>query len=563
MLDVSLRKACADGLLATEQLPQGLVIERPREAKHGHLATNLAMILARPERKNPRMIAQTLVDHLNDGDGLLDACDIAGPGFINFTFTAQAWQRVLGQVLHEGARFGWAPSSGQRVNVEFVSANPTGPLHVGHARGALTGDAIARLLEAAGHEVCREYYVNDAGKQVETLARSVLIRYQQALGRDVELPENHYPGDYIRPIATQALETFGDIYKDADPFEEDGPWLEPIRDLAISLNLTGIRATLENLGIHFDRWQSERELVANGAIDSALDRLRTGEFLFENEGKLWFRSTDFGDDKDRVVIRDNGIGTYFASDIAYHQDKLDRGFDRIIDVWGADHGGYVRRVSAALSALGLPADRFDPSLVQMVNLVKDGHAFKIGKRSGNMILLQELLDEVGPDVLRFLFLMRRSDAQYDFDLSLAMEQSMENPVYYVQYGHARLCSILRRAESQDLAPCTLDGPELGRLSHPDEVELIRLIAEWPETLQEAAKALEPHRLAHYLMNLVGTFHGYYTRNRKTAPVVTLDDSQASRARLLLCHALATTLRAGLAVLGVSAPERMDREEASP
>lgn len=563
MLEGSLREACARGQLVTEDLPKGLVIERPREAKHGHLATNVAMILARPERKNPRVIAQTVLDHLNDGDGLLEAWDIAGPGFINFTFTAQAWQRVLYQVLTEGEHFGWAPSSGQRVNVEFVSANPTGPLHVGHARGALTGDAIARLLEAAGHDVSREYYVNDAGKQVETLARSVLIRYQQLLGEDVALPEDHYPGDYIRPIAALALERYGDAHRQADPFAEDGPWMAPMRDLAITENLAGIQATLENLGIHFDHWQSERELVASGAIETALDHLKEGDFLFEEEGKLWFRSTDFGDDKDRVVIRDNGVGTYFASDIAYHRDKLERQFDRIIDVWGADHGGYVRRVSAALAALGLPADRFAPSLVQMVNLVKDGKAFKIGKRSGNMILLQELLDEVGPDVLRFLFLMRRSDAQYDFDLGLAMEQSMENPVYYVQYGHARLCSILRRAESQGLSPCSFDAPELARLTHPDEVELIRLIAEWPETLQDAAAALEPHRLAHYLMNLVGTFHGYYTRNRKAAPVVSLDDPEASRARLLLCDALAITLRAGLSVLGVGAPERMDREEVTP
>ncbi len=563
MLEGSLRQACASGHLVTEELPKGIVIERPREAKHGHLATNVAMILARPERKNPRLIAQTVLDHLNDDDGLLESWDIAGPGFINFTFTAQAWQRVLHQVLTERERFGWAAPSGQRVNVEFVSANPTGPLHVGHARGALTGDAIARLLEAAGHEVCREYYVNDAGKQVETLARSVLIRYQQLLGEDVVLPEDHYPGDYIRPIAALALERFGDVYRQADPFADDGPWMVPMRDLAIAENLAGIQATLENLGIHFDRWQSERELVSSGAIEAALDHLKEGDFLFEEEGKLWFRSTDFGDDKDRVVIRDNGIGTYFASDIAYHRDKLERHFDRIIDVWGADHGGYVRRVSAALAALGLPADRFAPTLVQMVNLVKDGQAFKIGKRSGNMILLQELLDEVGPDVLRFLFLMRRSDAQYDFDLGLAMEQSMDNPVYYVQYGHARLCSILRRAESQDLSPCRFDAPELGRLTHPDEVELIRLIAEWPETLQDAATAREPHRLAHYLMNLVGTFHGYYTRNRKAAPVVSLEDPEASRARLLLCDALAITLRAGLSVLGVHAPERMDREEVAP
>ena len=350
MLHLSAQKAAARGELTTTDLPDNLVIERPRDPKHGHLATNLAMLLARPERKNPRVIAETIVAHLVDEEGLIEAHEIAGPGFINFTFTAQAWQRVLAPVLNEGDRFGWASATGQRVNVEFVSANPTGPLHVGHARGALTGDAMARLLEAAGHEVCREYYVNDAGKQVETLARSVLIRYQQQLGSDVELPEDHYPGDYVHTIASLALERFGDTYRDADPFAEDGPWLIPIRDLAIAENLAGIKATLENLGIHFDRWQSERELVAAGAIDTSLEQLKAGQFVYEDEGKLWFRSTDFGDDKDRVVIRANGVGTYFASDIAYHRDKLERGFDRIIDVWGADHGGYVRRVSAALSA---------------------------------------------------------------------------------------------------------------------------------------------------------------------------------------------------------------------
>ncbi len=563
MLDYSIQEACKSGQLTTSTLPDQLVIERVRDAKHGHLATNLAMLLARPERKNPRVIAQTVMDHLVDEDGLIENHAIAGPGFINFTFTAQAWQRVLEPVLTEGERFGYAPSNGSRVNVEFVSANPTGPLHVGHARGALTGDAIARLLEAAGHEVCREYYVNDAGKQVDTLARSVLIRYQQQLGKDVELPEDHYPGDYIIPIAKAAIERFDDRFLNADPFAEEGQWLEPLRELAIDVNLRDIKQTLGNLGIMFDRWQSERELVDSGAIDASIRQLQQDDFLYEEEGKLWFRSTDFGDDKDRVVIRANGVGTYFASDIAYHRDKLQRGFDQIIDVWGADHGGYVRRVSAALAALGLPADRFTPTLVQMVNLVKEGEAFKIGKRSGNMILLQELLDQVGPDVIRFLFLMRRSDAQYDFDLGLAMEQSMENPVYYVQYGHARLCSIIRRAASQNLEPCTLNSPELQRLTHPDEVELIRLIAEWPETLQEAAKALEPHRLAHFLMNLVGTFHGYYTRNRKAAPVVNSEDPGASQARLLLCQALATTLRAGLSVLGVQAPERMEREGDEP
>ena len=441
--------------------------------------------------------------------------------------------------------------------MEFVSANPTGPLHIGHARGAFTGDAVARLLESQGWQVTREYYVNDAGRQVDTLARSTLIRYQQACGESVSLPEDHYPGDYVKTIAEKALAQWGDQYRHQNP-HEDGDWLALFRDLAVAENLAWIKADLAKMSVHFDVWQSERELVAAGAVDHAVSTLKaTGDSLYEDEGKLWFRSTSYGDDKDRVVLRATGEGTYFASDIAYHKQKIDRGFDRLIDIWGADHGGYVKRVEAALSALGLPSERFEALLVQMVNLVKDGAAFRIGKRTGNMILLSELTETVGPDVSRYLFLNRRSDAQYDFDIGLAMQQSLENPVYYVQYGHARLCAIMRRGDESGLRPCAADDPSVASLILPDELDLLQRIAQWPEVLKAAADSLEPHRIANYLGDLVGAFHGYYTRNRQTARVVDLDDPSTSSARLLMCQSLASTLRSGLAVLGVSAPERME------
>jgi arginyl-tRNA synthetase len=556
LVDSAMASALASGELSSERAPEQMTVERPKDETHGHLATNAAMLMARSERKAPRQIAAIIEKNLPVSP-LLERVEIAGPGFLNFFFKPAAWHQVLPEVVHAGERYGWRPSTGKKVNIEFVSANPTGPLHIGHARGAFTGDAVARLLESQGYAVTREYYVNDAGRQVQTLARSTLIRYQQAQGVAVELPEDHYPGDYVKTIAAAAFEKWGDTYIGQDP-HEDGEWLERFRSFAVAQNLAWIKEDLASMNVTFDVWQSERELVAGGAVEKALDTLRgRGDTLFEDEGKLWFRSTDFGDDKDRVVLRDTGEGTYFASDIAYHKQKFDRGFDRLIDIWGADHGGYVKRVEAALSALGCPSEGFEPLLVQMVNLVKDGAAFKIGKRSGNMIMLKELTETVGPDVSRYLFLNRRSDAQYDFDIGLATEKSMENPVYYVQYGHARLCSILRRGSSEGLQACSASDPAVSRLLLSDELDLLQRIGSWPETLEAAAAALEPHRIATYLHELVGAFHSYYTRNRQHGRVVDDNDPQMSSARLLLCNALAHTLRSGLAVLGVSAPERMD------
>ena len=557
VLNQALASAAQAGDLVTDSAPDEMVVERPKDDSHGHLASNVAMILARVERKSPRQIASLIQTHIDSSDALLDRVEIAGPGFMNFFFHPAAWHQVLPLVARSGDRYGWKASHQQRVCVEFVSANPTGPLHIGHARGAFTGDAVARLLESQGWQVTREYYVNDAGRQVDTLARSTLIRYQQACGESVSLPDDHYPGDYVKTIAEKALARWGDHYRHQNP-EEDGDWLTLFRELAVAENLEWIKADLAKMNVHFDVWQSERELVAAGAVKSAIGALKAaGESLYKDEGKLWFRSSAYGDDKDRVVLRDTGEGTYFASDIAYHKQKIDRGFDRLIDIWGADHGGYVKRVEAALAALGLPSERFEALLVQMVNLVRDGAAFRIGKRTGNMILLSELTDTVGPDVSRYLFLNRRSDAQYDFDIGLAMQQSMENPVYYVQYGHARLCAILRRGQESGLSPCGADDENIGSLTLPDELDLLQRIAQWPEVLRAAADSLEPHRIANYLGDLVSAFHGYYTRNRHVARVVDLNDPSTSSARLLMCQSLASTLRSGLAVLGVSAPERME------
>ena len=557
IVNQALSAAVEAGDLVSTQAPDGMVVERPKDEAHGHLACNVAMVLARSERKAPRQIAERIVAHIDTDHALLEGVEIAGPGFMNFRFHPAAWHQILPIVDEAGERYGWSQPNGKSVCVEFVSANPTGPLHIGHARGAFTGDAVARLLEAQGWDVTREYYVNDAGRQVDTLARSTLIRYQQRLGVEVSLPEDHYPGDYVKVIAEKAYERFSDQYVDQDPHEA-GEWLEQFRSLAVAENLAWIKADLAQMNVHFDVWQSERSLVAGGAVERALAALKAGgESLYEEEGKLWFRSTAFGDDKDRVVLRDTGEGTYFASDIAYHKQKMDRGFDRLIDIWGADHGGYVKRVEAALEALGLPSERFEALLVQMVNLVKDGAAFRIGKRTGNMILLSELTQTVGADVSRYLFLNRRSDAQYDFDIGLATQQSLENPVYYVQYGHARLCAILRRGAEHGLSACAPNDAAVDRLTLRDELDLLQRIAQWPEVLAAAADALEPHRVANYLGDLVAAFHGYYTRNRQTARVVDPDAPDTTAARLLLCQALAQTLRAGLCVLGVSAPERMD------
>jgi arginyl-tRNA synthetase len=485
--------------------------------------------------------------------------EVAGPGFLNFRLSPDVFLRELERVILEGERFGRSQvGKGQRVDVEFISANPTGPMHFGHGRGAVTCDAISSLLAATGHVVTREYYVNDAGNQVATLARSVHLRYRQLLGEAVELPEDSYPGEYVIEIARELLTRDGPRYQGAPESE----WLRPLADYAIEWVLRTIRADLDLLGIHFDVWFSERkQLHDSGELRAVLEDFRSRDLLYDKDGAVFFRSTRYGDDKDRPVVKSNGEPTYLAGDIAYHKDKFSRGYDWCLNVWGADHHGDIPRVKAAVKELGYDPDRLRFAMVQMVNLLKDGQPFKMSKRAGTVVSLREVIEDVGRDATRFFFLMRRSDAQLDFDLALAKAQSQDNPVYYVQYGHARLCSILRKAREQGILAPRYDLETLRALTLPEEVDLVKRIVSLPDLFAGAAFSLEPHRLVFYLQETVAAFHGYYTRYKGSERVIG-PDARKTAARLLLCDSLRQTMANTLALLGVSAPERMDSREAT-
>jgi arginyl-tRNA synthetase len=433
------------------------------------------------------------------------------------------------------------------VQVEFVSANPTGPLHVGHARGAVTGDALARLLAATGHQVEREYYVNDAGNQMEMLGASTYARYAELCGREVVFPADGYHGDYVRDVAAAIRDREGDRWVDVDPATARAH----LRDQAGADLLDAIRDDVVTLNIGFDAYVSERKLRADGVVGATLAALAERGVVYEADGARWFRSTDFGDDKDRPLVKSGGEFTYFAADIAYHRDKLARGFDRIIDVWGADHHGHVPRMRAALTALGLDASRLEVVLVQVVSLTRAGVPVRMGKRSGSFVTLREVVEEVGADATRFFLLMRKSDAQLEFDLDLAKQRTAENPVFYVQYGHARVASVFRQAGTLGIDRADVAGADASRLSDPDELALIRSLAQFPETVEHAALEREPHRVVFYLMDLAGNFHRYYNRNR-----ILGEDRELARARLLLAANVQKVIRAGLQVLGISAPDTM-------
>ncbi len=523
-------------------------IESPKQADHGDLAINLAMILAKPCRMNPRAIAEVLVKHLGDAGGLVEKAEIAGPGFINLFIRQGAWLALVPEIVAGAENYGrgqWG--GGKKAQVEFVSANPTGPLHVGHGRGAALGDVLARLLNAAGYAVEREYYINDAGNQMNTLGRSVLIRARQLRGSDEEFPQKHYMGQYISDLAGEFLAT-----------DEGAGLLDLPEDEAVALAakwaggkiLGGIRDDLNVFSVGIDNWFSERSLFTKGKVQAALDELQARGMLFESEGALWFRSTDFGDDKDRVVRRSNGELTYFASDIAYHLDKFRRGFGKVVDVWGADHHGYVPRLKAAVEGLGRSPEDLTVVLVQMVNLLRGGQPVAMSTRAGEFVTLREVIDEVGPDAARFIFLTRRSDAQLDFDLEVAKQKSMDNPVFYVQYAHTRVASVMRKANEAGVAPPDPAKADLSVLSQ-GEVDMIKQMARYPETLQGAAEALEPHRITYFLRELAGMFHSYYNETH-----ILVDDLALSAARLCVAMAVGQVLRNGLGLLGVSAPESM-------
>ncbi len=528
--------------------PSHIEVELTKDPGHGDYASNVAMILASQVRKNPREIAKILSAEIEDRDGVLEKVEIAGPGFLNFFIREGGLARLLETVDRQGEQYGSSNlGQGRRVQIEFVSANPTGPLHIGHARGAVVGDVMANILEAVGYRVFREYYINDAGNQMNNLGKSLLLRYRELLGGTAEFPEGCYRGDYIRELASELLKRDGDRHLHEKPEE-----LIPLfTDYAAGAILEGIKEDLLIFGCVFDLYFSERELYREDGVGKLLRELEEKDFVYREGEALWFRTTAFGDEKDRVVVRQNGDPTYFAADIAYHRNKFQRGFETVIDIWGADHHGYIPRMSAAVQALGYEKDALKVILVQLVNLLREGKPVAMSTRSGEFVTLREVVDEVGKDAARYNFLMRRSDSHLDFDLELAKKQSSENPVYYVQYAHARICSILRIAAERGHAVPAFAGADLSLLQLPEEIELVKGITRFPEVLEGAARTLEPHRLTFYLNDLAALFHSYYNKNK-----VISEDGALTGARLFLSRSVLTILKNALKILGVSAPEKM-------
>ena len=546
LLERSIQSAIAAGLLSAAA-PR-IEVEWTKDPSHGDYASNVAMILASQNRKNPREIAKIISEGIDDSVQVLEKVEIAGPGFLNFFIREGCWSSLLKRVDSEGDRYGSAGfGKGRRIQVEFVSANPTGPLHIGHARGAVVGDVMANILAAVGYDVFREYYINDAGNQMNNLGKSVLLRYRELLGRTVDFPEGCYKGDYIRDLAAELLKRDGERYLDMDDEEA----IPPLTTYAGAAILEGIKEDLRIFGVVFDLYFSERELYREDGVKSLLRTLQEKDFIYSEGNALWFRTTAFGDEKDRVVVRQNGDPTYFAADIAYHRNKFLRGFETVIDIWGADHHGYIPRMSAAVQALGQEKDALKVILVQLVNLLRDGKPVAMSTRSGEFDTLRQVVDEVGKDAARYNFLMRRSDSHLDFDLELAKRQSNENPVYYVQYAYARICSIIRMAAERGFAPPLYDNAEVSLLKLPEEIELIKAITRFPEVVDGAARTLEPHRLTFYLNDMAAIFHSYYNKNK-----VISDNGVLTEARLFLVKSVRTVLKNALTLLGVSTPEKM-------
>lgn len=548
------RTAFEQGLLPSNQVPEFEVVT-PKHEGQGDFSTNFAMVSAKLQKMAPAKIAENLVTAMSDSAPLflgpaLEKIEVAGPGFINFFLSPGAWHPVVDQVLNQDASFGVSTmGKGARVQVEFVSANPTGPLHVGHGRGAAVGDAVANILSFAGFDVQKEYYINDSGRQIRTLGTSVWLRLQQMQGKTVAFPEDCYQGDYIRDIAQEVLETRGEELADAD--ETQG--IEICARFAADKILEGIRSDLDEFGVRFDHWFSEQSLYDSGRVQSAIENFREKELIYEKDGALWFHTEKFGDEKDRVVVRNNGLTTYFASDIAYHDEKYERGFDRVIDVWGADHHGYIKRIDAAVVATGRKSEQFDVILVQLVNLLRDGTPVQMSTRAGEFVTLKDIVSEVGKDAARFMFLSRSFDSGLDFDLELAKKKSSDNPVYYVQYVHARITGILNKAREEGLIDQTdfNAGMNLEKLVAEEELKLIKQVAAFQEQVERSATTLHPHVIFTYLMTLAAAFHAYYNRHK-----VIMADKPLSLARLSLVLAVKKVIRNGLALLGVSAPERM-------
>jgi len=539
--------AVAAGLAAREELP-AFVLEVPKDKLHGDLATNAAMQLTKLAKRNPRQIAEAIIEHLDLKAASIQAAEIAGPGFINFRMDKSYLYPVIADALAAGEQYGRVQKgSGKRVQMEFVSANPTGSLHLGHARGAAVGDALCNVLDFAGYEVTREYYINDAGKQVENLAASIEARYRQALGMTAEMPEDGYYGEDIIGFASQLAEQEGDRLLSL-PEQERTKFF---RDYGLERELDKIRRDLSRFRVGFDVWYSETSLYTDGLVEQGLEALKATGHVYEEDGATWLSTMPFGDDKNRVLVKNDGSYTYLTPDIAYHRTKYGRGFDQMINIWGADHHGYIPRMKAAMAALGNDPDKLTVLIAQMVSLFQNGEKVKMSKRTGKAVTMEDLMDEVGVDAIRYFFTMRSMDSHLDFDMDLAISTSNENPVFYVQYAHARICSIFRQAEEQGLKLEGVDALDLGKLSSEAEFDLLRKVGELPQEIADAAEQYAPHRLIRYVYELASQLHSYYRAER-----VITEDAEQSKARLALLGAIRIAIANVLRLVGVSAPERM-------
>lgn len=550
ILRQSLSSCFDDGRLVRSPVPE-FVVEIPNNPEHGHFASNLPMTLAASQKRAPREIAAVLAEDLK-GHTILETVEVAGPGFLNFTLRPEQWYRTLSGIIDLESDYGRGGIEGpQKILVEYVSANPTGPLHLGHGRGAVLGDSLCRILAFCGHQVTREFYINDAGLQVRLLGESVYSRWLRKHDPDVPFPEGGYQGEYVEVLAS-AIDREKDL-QGVDPEEA----VMECAEFGRKKMLSEIQGDLERLGVDFDVWTSEKDLVSAGILNDVIERTRVKGEFFEKDGAWWIRTTDFGDDKDRVIRKSDGEFTYFATDIAYHLEKWKRGFSRAVNIWGADHHGYVRRVKAALMANGLEEDWLSVLLIQLVKLFEGGEEIRMSKRAGTYVTLRELMDEVGVDATRFLFLVKNHDSPLDFDLDLARKQDSDNPVYYVQYAHARICSVFRKAAEEGVAFSEDPLQVMERLTLEEETAMIRLLARFPSLLREICRTYEPHRLTHYLTELAASFHRYFNLGTKIPDhrIVTKDITR-THARLCLAKGIQIVLNNGLTLLGVHAPERM-------
>lgn len=548
-LKQEIKDAAVKAGLATEEQIPSVVLELPKEKSHGDYSTNMAMQLARVAKKAPRAIAEAIIENFDRSKASIEKIEIAGPGFINFYMDNAYLTELIPVILDAKEAYGESDfGKNEKIQVEFVSANPTGDLHLGHARGAAVGDTLCNVLAKAGYDVSREYYINDAGNQINNLARSIEARYFQALGMDKPMPEDGYHGADIIGIGKQLAEDYGDKYATVAEDVRFGFF----REYGLKYEMAKLKEDLENFRVRFDVWYSETSLYKDGKIEEALSELRERGHIFEEDGATWFRSSALGDDKDRVLIKQDGSFTYLLPDIAYHRNKLERGFETLINVWGADHHGYIPRMKAAIQALGFNKEQLEVEIIQLVHLFKDGEKMKMSKRTGKAVTMRDLIDEVGLDATRYFFAMRSADTHLDFDLDLAVSQSNDNPVYYAQYAHARICSILRQGEESQIKYD--ENVDFSLISSEKEIELLKKLGEFPQIIADAADKRMPHRMTNYIYELASTFHSFYNADK----VLDKEQPERSKARLALVKTVQITMKNALALIGVSAPEQMSR-----